>query len=67
MQDKINIAEVNCDEHGALCKSQGVEGYPMLAFYPTGVASKAEYSQGRKLDQLKAFAEKASAPYGIYI
>ncbi|KAF7433548.1 hypothetical protein PC9H_005506 [Pleurotus ostreatus] len=62
MQDKINIAEVNCDEHGALCKSQGVEGYPMLAFYPTGVASKAEYSQGRKLDQLKAFAEKASAP-----
>ncbi|KAF4574508.1 hypothetical protein EYR36_005850 [Pleurotus pulmonarius] len=62
MQDKINIAEVNCDEHGALCKSQGVEGYPMLAFYPTGVASKAEYNQGRKLDQLKAFAEKASAP-----
>ncbi|KAL0949845.1 hypothetical protein HGRIS_009879 [Hohenbuehelia grisea] len=62
MQGKLNVAEVNCDEHGAICKSQGVQGYPMLAFYPSGAESKAEYNGGRKFDQLKAFSEKASAP-----
>lgn len=61
MQSKLTIAEVNCEDNSALCKAQGVTGYPMLAFYSEGAQS--EYSGGRKLDQLKAFAEKASAPY----
>jgi len=60
MQSKLTIAEVNCDENSALCKAQGVTGYPMLLFYSEG--AKSEYPGGRKLDQLKAFAEKASAP-----
>ncbi|KAJ8517439.1 hypothetical protein ONZ45_g5366 [Pleurotus djamor] len=62
MQNRLNIAEVNCDEHGSICSSQGVQGYPTLAYYPSGVDSKAEYTQGRKIEQLRAFAEKASAP-----
>jgi thioredoxin domain-containing protein 5 len=61
MQGKVTIAEVNCEEHDALCKSQDVKGYPTLAYYSEG-GVKSEYSGGRKLDQLKAFAEKASAP-----
>lgn len=60
MQNKVTIAEVNCDDHSALCKAQGVQGYPTLAWFNQG-EEKSEYSGGRKLDQLKAFAEKASA------
>lgn len=33
----------------------------MLAYYSDG--SKTEYLGGRKIDQLKSFAEKASEPY----
>jgi thioredoxin domain-containing protein 5 len=62
MQSKVSIAEVNCDENAALCKSQGVGGYPTLIYYPYGGA-KSEYTMGRKLDQLKAFVDKASASY----
>ncbi|KAJ7723401.1 protein disulfide isomerase [Mycena metata] len=60
MTGKVTIAEVNCEAHEKLCKSQDVGGYPMLVYYPPG-APKAEYTMGRKLEQLKSFAEKASA------
>jgi thioredoxin domain-containing protein 5 len=63
MQDKVTIAEVNCDDHSALCKAQGIQGYPTLVWYAAGDApsGKSEYNGGRKLDALKAFAEKAAA------
>ncbi|KAH9853322.1 thioredoxin-domain-containing protein [Lenzites betulinus] len=61
MQHKLNIAEVNCEEHKALCKLEGIEGYPML-FYYGGKGAKTEYTGGRKLDQLTAFANKVSGP-----
>ncbi|KAJ7210203.1 thioredoxin-like protein [Mycena haematopus] len=60
MQSKITIAEMNCDAHEKFCKSQGVTGYPTLMYYPPG-GEKSEYNSGRKLEQLKSFAEKASA------
>ncbi|KAJ7885106.1 protein disulfide isomerase [Mycena olivaceomarginata] len=60
MQGKVTIAEVNCEDHEKLCKSQGVGGYPTLVYYPAG-GEKSEYTSGRKLEQLKAFAERASA------
>ena len=59
MQYKLNIAEVNCEAHSALCKSQGITGYPMLQYYG-GKGTKTEYTGGRKLEQLLAFAEKVS-------
>ncbi|KAF8164798.1 protein disulfide isomerase [Crassisporium funariophilum] len=59
MQSKLTVAEVNCDDHGALCKAQGIQGYPTLVYYNDG--AKSEYNGGRKLEQLKAFSEKASA------
>ncbi|KAI8984891.1 thioredoxin-domain-containing protein [Trametes punicea] len=61
MQHKLNIAEVNCDEHSALCREEGVTGYPML-FYYGGKGTKTEYTGGRKLEQLKAFAQKVTGP-----
>lgn len=59
MQDKLTIAEINCDDHSSLCKEQGIKGYPTLVYFQNGV--KSEYNGGRKLEQLKAFTEKASA------
>jgi thioredoxin domain-containing protein 5 len=61
MQHTLAIAEVNCEDHASLCATQGVQGYPVLYFYANGI--KAEYTGGRKLEQLKAFADRASAPF----
>ncbi|KAI0951633.1 hypothetical protein AcV7_007680 [Taiwanofungus camphoratus] len=62
MQNKLTIAEVNCEEHGSLCRSEGVAGYPMLFYYAGNGGGKTEYTSGRKLEQLEAFAEKVSGP-----
>jgi thioredoxin-like negative regulator of GroEL len=61
MKHKINIAEVNCDENGSLCKEQGVEGYPMIFFYHHG--HKVDYRGSRSVDALEKFVLKAIAPY----
>ncbi|KAL0575530.1 hypothetical protein V5O48_006453 [Marasmius crinis-equi] len=60
MQNKLVVAEVDCEAHSALCTSQGVPGFPSLMFYSGDGETKTEYSGGRKLDQLKAFADKAT-------
>jgi thioredoxin domain-containing protein 5 len=66
MQGKVTIAEVNCEEHQELCKTHNIQGYPTLVWFgkeekDADVSASHEYSGGRKLDQLKAFVEKASA------
>jgi len=62
MRGKLTVAEVNCEEQGALCREQGISGYPMLFYYPNGRDNKMEYTGGRKLDQLVAFSERLSGP-----
>jgi thioredoxin domain-containing protein 5 len=64
MQNKLTIAEVNCDDNSSLCKSQGIEGYPTLIYFD-GSGGRSEYNGGRKLDQFKAFAEKTTSAYVI--
>ena len=68
MQNKLTVAEVNCDDNSALCKSQEIQGYPTLVWFGQGEngSGRSEYNGGRKLDQLKTFAEKASAAYGSF-
>ena len=61
MKNQLTIAEVNCDEHNALCRAEDVQGYPMLFYYgDDGV--KTEYTGGRKLEQLQGFVEKVLKP-----
>ncbi|GLB33372.1 putative thioredoxin [Lyophyllum shimeji] len=60
MKGKLNVAEVNCDDHSALCKANNVQGYPTLIYLTSG-GLRSEYNGGRKLEQLKTFAEKASS------
>jgi thioredoxin domain-containing protein 5 len=60
MQNKLNIAEVNCEDYDSICRHEGVTGYPMLFYYSDG--AKTEYTGGRKLELMKDFAERASSP-----
>ncbi|KAF8815825.1 protein disulfide isomerase [Phlegmacium glaucopus] len=60
MQNRLTIAEVNCDDHSSFCKSQNIEGYPTL-FYFDNNGVKSEYTGGRRIPQLMAFAEKAAS------
>ena len=61
---RVTIAEVNCDDHSALCKKYNVDGYPTLMY--VGKEGKTEYKGGRKFDQLVSFAKKASAPCAFF-
>lgn len=31
LKEVVNVAEVNCDVHGNLCRDAGIEGYPTVA------------------------------------
>ena len=61
MKNQLTIAEVNCDEHPALCRAEDVQGYPML-FYYADDGTKTEYTGGRKLEQLQAFVAQVLKP-----
>lgn len=58
---RVNIAEVNCDDHSALCQKYNIEGYPTLVYFGNDMKT-TEYKNSRKFDQLISFIEKASAP-----
>ncbi|QRW15750.1 thioredoxin [Rhizoctonia solani] len=57
---RVNIAEVNCEQYGSLCKSQSVDGYPMLFFYHSG--QKVDFRGSRKIEPLEQFVLRAVAP-----
>jgi thioredoxin domain-containing protein 5 len=61
MQGRVTVAEVNCEEHQSLCKMHNVQGYPTLMWLGKEKDERHEYSGGRKLEQLRAFVEKANA------
>ncbi|KAF8516674.1 thioredoxin-like protein [Gautieria morchelliformis] len=60
MKGLVTVAEVNCDDHGSLCSSQGVAGYPTIFFYQHG--RKLDYTGRRTLDAMEYFAASALAP-----
>ncbi|KIY51914.1 thioredoxin-domain-containing protein [Fistulina hepatica ATCC 64428] len=61
MQGKVTIAEVDCEAHGALCKSYKVKGYPTLQYF-NKIDTRTEYTGARTLEKLIAFVDQASAP-----
>ncbi|KAI0719220.1 thioredoxin-domain-containing protein [Fomitopsis betulina] len=62
VQHKLTIAEVNCEAYEGLCRAEGVPGFPQLVYYGGKGQGKVEYTSRRKLEQLRAFAEKVSGP-----
>ncbi|KAL1747767.1 thioredoxin-like protein [Schizophyllum fasciatum] len=66
MQNRLTIAEVDCEAHPAVCKAYNVNGYPTLV-YVNQAGVRSEYNSGRKLEQLVSFVEKASAPAVVAI
>ena len=61
MQNKLAIAEVNCEDYNRFCKQQGVEGFPQLFLYSGG--KKLEYTGARAIEPLEKYAMKAATPY----
>ena len=57
MKGKLNIAEVNCETEGRLCKDVKLRGYPTLIFFKGG--ERVEYDGLRGLGDLVSFAGKA--------
>ncbi|KAF8509427.1 thioredoxin-like protein [Hysterangium stoloniferum] len=60
MQEKVTVAEVNCDDHKVLCKMQKIQGYPTIFFYQHGRTH--DYTGRRTLEALEAFVDAALAP-----
>lgn len=56
--DKVVIADVDCtaDNAKALCERFGVEGFPTIKYFNPPDEEGEDYSGGRDLDALKAFA-----------
>ncbi|EKM82138.1 hypothetical protein AGABI1DRAFT_55318 [Agaricus bisporus var. burnettii JB137-S8] len=58
LKNKVTVAEVDCEAHSELCAAYKIQGYPTLIYFTRNL--QIEYSGGRKLDQLRTFAEKAA-------
>lgn len=58
LKNKVAVAEVDCEAYSSLCTTHKIQGYPTLIYFTGDV--RTEYNGGRKLDQLRAFAEKAA-------
>lgn len=79
MKGIVNIAQVDCEAHGAVCRAENIEGYPTLALYVVSSYEKyyaaltnpsynqgkhIAYHGGRTLDAMEAWATKAVASAG---
>ncbi|KAG2195285.1 hypothetical protein INT47_005060 [Mucor saturninus] len=61
LQGQINLAEVNCESHKAICEEFKVAGLPTLLYFVHG--SSLEYNGERSLEKLKDYAlQKAGSP-----
>ncbi|KFZ00672.1 hypothetical protein V501_10552 [Pseudogymnoascus sp. VKM F-4519 (FW-2642)] len=58
MEGKLNIGEVNCVEHKALCNEAKVNGFPTLAFFSGG--ERVDYTGLRGLGDLTRWAGSAT-------
>lgn len=57
-KDKVIFAEVDCEAHGDICESEGIESVPFVTFFRTPVAGENKAVErvadvvGAKLDQI---------------
>jgi len=56
----IKLAKVDCVDHGDLCQSHGVKGYPTLKVFRNGEPS--DYTGPRKTDGIVSYMVKQSLP-----
>ncbi|KAL0229840.1 hypothetical protein PCE1_003404 [Barthelona sp. PCE] len=49
------IAEVNCDDHRALCQKYGIRGYPTIKFFKKGTTEPEDYTAGRSTEDIVKF------------
>lgn len=58
LKNKVTVAEVDCEAQSSLCAAYKIQGYPTLIYFSRNI--QTEYTGGRQLNQLRAFAEKAA-------
>eukprot|EP00001_Collodictyon_triciliatum_P191430 34265_1 len=51
----VVVANVDCDAHGDLCSTYGVQGYPTIKFFPKNNKAGEDYSSGRSGEDFVAF------------
>lgn len=55
--DDLQVGAINCDEHGGVCQTIGVQSYPtIMAFVPGGNPSGIKYTGTRSGEALKKWA-----------
>jgi len=60
----VVIAEVDCDQHNAVCGRFGVSGFPTLKFFPKGSTEAEDYSGGRGAEDIIGFINKETGLNG---
>ncbi|KAI8388211.1 uncharacterized protein BYT42DRAFT_611280 [Radiomyces spectabilis] len=60
MEGTIRLAEVNCEDHRAMCSTHKITGLPTLRLYAHG--SNYDYRGPRSLDDLENYAHKMTEP-----
>ncbi|SPO40477.1 related to Pig2 - related to protein disulfide isomerase [Pseudozyma flocculosa] len=63
LKGHVNVLEVDCVAHGAICTKYKVNGYPTLRMYNDG--NPIEYNGGRNHDAMLQWASKAGAAVGM--
>ncbi|ESO94095.1 hypothetical protein LOTGIDRAFT_145171 [Lottia gigantea] len=55
--EDVTIAKIDCTQHGSVCSSNAIRGYPTLIFFSNGKEVE-KYSGGRDHENLKNFVDK---------
>jgi thioredoxin 1 len=59
MGDKVIIAKLNVDEHGAIAQQYGIRGIPTMIFFKNGAATKTLVGLQPKGEIVKSLQELA--------
>lgn len=59
MGDKVTVAKLNVDEHGALAQQYGIRGIPTMIFFKDGNATKTLVGLQPKAEIIKSLEELA--------
>lgn len=57
LRGRVRAAKINCDRHGQLCRSLGIQAYPTVKFYP-GYTDRGEEAPSRNPETLVNFVEE---------
>jgi thiol-disulfide isomerase/thioredoxin len=63
MKGRMNVVEVDCEAHKAVCRDFGIRSFPTLRMYNEGEAT--EYRGGRSFEAMHSWALNAGSSSGV--